>query len=83
MERAKAIAIAAAVAMSLTSGAIALGANLGALGFGGTTPNPVATSQVAIVAATSRVVPTAPHQSQQGEPEATELRADSATNPKD
>ena len=82
MERAKAIAIAAAVAMSLTSGAIALGANLGALGFGGVS-NAVPAPQVAVVAATPRVVPKTAHRSQQPEHEATELRADGAANPKD
>ena len=35
MERRKAIAVAAAVTMSLTSGVLAVGANFGALGFGG------------------------------------------------
>lgn len=35
MDRHKAIAVAAAITMSLTSGLIAVGANVGALGFGG------------------------------------------------
>ena len=82
MERAKAIAIAAAVAMSLTSGAAALGANLGALGFGGGSsagPAP----QVSVVAATPRVGPKTAPRLQQPEHDHTELRAESAANPKD
>ena len=35
MERRKAIAVAAAITMSLTSGVLAVGANFGAFGFGG------------------------------------------------
>lgn len=35
MERRKAIAVAAAITMSLTSGVLAAGANFGAFGFGG------------------------------------------------
>jgi len=82
MDRAKAIAIAAAVAMSVTSGALAVGANLGALGFGGGSiagPAP----QVSLVAATPRLVPRTANRLQQPEHDATELRADGAANPKD
>ena len=82
MLRAKAIAIAAAITMSLTSGAIALGANVGALGFGGAanaSPVPHASS----VATTRHVGATATHQSQHADDDATELRADGAQNPKD
>ena len=46
MERRKAIAVAAAVTMSLTSGVLAVGANVGALGFGG---NAVAARQNPVV----------------------------------
>jgi hypothetical protein len=45
MERRKAIAVAAAVTMSLTSGVLAIGANFGALGFAGAArQNPVVAS---------------------------------------
>lgn len=46
MDRRKAIAVAAAVTMSLTSGVLAVGANFGVLGFGG---NAVAASPKLVV----------------------------------
>lgn len=85
MERAKAIAIAAAVAMSLTSGVIALGANVGALGFGGLSNAGTAT-RVSVVTATSGVRSKTENRLQPRENDdtsrATELRADGAANTK-
>jgi hypothetical protein len=51
MDRKTAIATAIAITMSLTSGAIALGANAGALGF--SRPAPVAVRTVAAISAPS------------------------------
>lgn len=84
MERAKAIAIAAAVAMSLTAGVIALGANVGALGFGGT-PNAGTATQVSVVA-TPTVSTKVENRLQQRENDdttsATELGSNGAANTK-
>ena len=52
MERRKAIAVAAAITMSLTSGVLAFGANFGAFGFGGGT-GALAAKQNSVVAAAS------------------------------
>jgi hypothetical protein len=58
MERRKAIAVAAAITMSLTSGVVALGTNFGALGFGGAS-NAAAASQNAVVATAPAAQPAA------------------------
>ena len=52
MDRKTAIAAALAITMSLTSGVVALGANAGALGFGGATP--VAATQSVVAPASAR-----------------------------
>jgi len=52
MEKRKAIATAAAITMSLTSGVIAVGANFGSVGFGASRGAAATHSVVAVVAAT-------------------------------
>lgn len=59
MDRRKAIALAGAVAMSLTSGVIALGANFGALGFG-SAPRVAAATEVSVPTTSGAQSKTAP-----------------------
>ncbi len=85
MDRRKAIAIAAAVAMSLTSGVVALGANLGAFGFAGASGAATAT-QVSAVPGTPGAQPKSENRVQQRENDdsahATESRANGAAETK-